>query len=306
MKNSIRWIILIVVFLIAFTVAGLALIPGPWTQPLRSAGFLPSPQLEVTYIDVGYLGPDQPGVIGDSILLQSSEGKVALIDGGYPNGLALAYLKAHNVTHIDLMVLTHPHDDHDGGLIDVLKTIPVDVLVTNGQPLNDSPLYADFEEAVQESGAERRIVKSGDNISFGSLTFQVLSPRKINPDTVNGNSIVMRLLDGKVSFLFTGDTQHLEETRLVDSGVPIQSTVLKIAHHGADTSSGPEFLMKVAPSVAIYSAGAGNVYQFPHEITLKNLHDLGVQIYGTDTNGTIVVRTDGKVYQVIPERGNAH
>jgi competence protein ComEC len=305
MKYSLGLIILIAVTLIIMTAVGLALISGPWTQPLRSAGILPSPQLEVTYIDVGYLGPDQPGVIGDSILLKSSEGKVALIDGGYPNGLALAYLKAHNITHIDLMILTHPHDDHDGGLIDVLKTIPVDLLVTNGQTLNDSSIYVDFEKAVEDSGIQTRIVKSREKIAFGSLSFQVLSPRKIDPDTVNGNSIVMRLADGKVSFLFTGDTQLLEETRLVNSGAPLQSTILKIAHHGADTSSSPDFLMAVAPSVAIYSAGTGNMYEFPHAITLKNLHDLGVPVYGTDLNGTIAVHTDGKTFEVIPERGKS-
>jgi competence protein ComEC len=278
------------------------IITGAWVAPLRAVGLLAPLELEVTYINVGDMGPDHPGVVGDSILLRSSEGRQVLIDGGFPNGSALAYLQAHNVDHLDLVVLTHAHDDHTGGLIEILKNIPVDLLVYNGQPL-DSPIFAELEAAIGSQNVTTRVVKAGDTLPFGSLKFQVLSPRKINPDSINNNSVVLRLVNGKVSFLFTGDTQHLEEARLVASGVPLQADIFKIPHHGADSSSSMAFLVEVAPTIAIYSVGTGNMYDFPHAVTLENLDALGTQVFGTDVNGTVTVITDGKTYSVNPERG---
>jgi competence protein ComEC len=295
-----RAMLLVVVLVLVLGAAAL-LVFSVLAVPLRKAGLLPPPSLEVTYINVGYLGSDQAGVVGDSILIRSSEGKVALIDGGFPNGFALAYLKAHQVTHLDLVVLTHPHDDHSGGLVDILKTIPADLFVSNGQPL-DSPVYADLQAVLQDRKIKTRVVRSDDELPFGSLTFHVHSPREINPDSINNGSVVLRLIDGQVAFLFTGDTQKLEEDRLVHSGDPLRADILKLAHHGADTSSLPAFIAKVKPAVAIYSVGAGNKYDFPHQVTLDTLHKAGAVIYGTDVNGTIVVTTDGKTYQVIPER----
>lgn len=287
-------------------VAGMAgvTVTGAWGYPLRTIGLVPPPQVEVTYIDVGDMGPNEKGVIGESILLRSSEGKTVLIDGGYPNQKAVSYLKSHNINDLDLVVLTHAHDDHTGGLIDVIRTIPVGRMVSNGQPL-DTPIYHQLEEAVRGAGLEIDVVKSGDKIPFGSLVFDVLSPAVINPDSVNINSIVMRLEVGKVAFLFTGDTEHLEEQRLLDSGQAQPVNILKIAHHASSTSSLPGFITAISPGVAIYSAGAGNEDGFPHAVTLETLRSAGATIYSTDMNGTIVVQTDGKSYQVLPERGGA-
>ncbi len=279
-----------------------AVLTGAWAAPLRAVGLIAPPQVEVDYINVGDMGPDQDGVVGDSILLRSSEGAQVLIDGGYPNGLALEFLKANQIDHLDMIVLSHAHDDHTGGLIAILKEIPVDVLVHNGQTL-DSAVYAEFQEAIKSSGVKTRVVKSGDKLPFGSLEFQVLGPRKINPDSVNNNSIVLRLVVGQVKFLFTGDLQHLEEERLLAVDAPIDVDILKIAHHGADTSSKAAFLEKVSPEVAIYSVGSHNMYDFPHRVTLENLHSMGAVIYGTDINGTVVVTTDGKRYEVILDHG---
>lgn len=287
----------------AIVAKGVLAAPEAWMARLRSAGLIDPLKLEVTYINVGYLGPDQAGVVGDSILLRSSEGKTVLIDGGYPNGLALAYLQAHQVTHLDMVVLTHPHDDHAGGLIDIIQTIPVDLFASNGQALEDSPVYAELQEAIRSRKVKTRVIRSDDRLPFGSLTFWVLSPRYLNPDAINDGSVVLRLVDDKVTFLFTGDTQPVEELRLVRSGDPLHADILKLAHHGADTSSAPEFIAEVAPAVAIYSVGAGNMYDFPSAITLDTVHAAGAKIYGTDRNGTIVVKTDGQTYEVIPERG---
>lgn len=253
----------------------------------------PVPQVEVNYIDVGQ---------ADSILLRSSEGKVALIDGGDKNFGALEYLQANNVTHIDLMVLTHRHDDHSGGLPEILSAIPVDRVVTNGQELLE-PVLSEWQTAFEESGAEASVVKAGDKIPFGSLTFQVLSPRKINPTSVNNNSVVLRLEVGQVSFLFTGDMQKLEEERLLKTGENLHVNILKVAHHAGDTSSSVPFIEKVLPDVAIYFSRTGNWFGFPHQGPLDTFKAFNIPVYGTDVNGTITVKTDGKTYTITTERG---
>ncbi len=253
------------------------------------------PELEVTFIDVG-----QGNVVGDAILLRSSEGKVALIDGGEKGNGALPYLTGKNITHIDLVVLTHAHQDHIGGLIDIIRSIPVDTVVTNGQQAHD-PFFHEFEQAVRASGAEVVVVKAGDTIPFGRLTFRVLSPRKIST-SMNNNSIVLRLVNGRVSFLFTGDMEEMEESRLLSVSAPVRANILKVAHHGASTSSSMAFLRKVRPAVAVYSAGPANNAGLPEQKALENLHDVGAEIYGTDMNGTITVLTDGWKYTVSPER----
>ena len=254
------------------------------------------PGLQVTFIDVG-----RGGNVGDSILFQTTEGKVMLIDGGEPNTGALEYLQAHGIDHIDIVLLTHHHQDHYGGLTDVLRSIPVDLVITNGDD-KDEPLYLEFKAALQASGAKTRVVKSGDKISLGRLTFHVLSPRKLNPSSTNNNSIVMRLPVGRVVFLFTGDMMELEEGRLIAARAPLKATILKIAHHAADTSSTGAFLTEVKPKLAIYSVGVGNIHGFPHQSTLDDLAAVGAEVYGTDEYGTIVVHTDGWSYDLTTER----
>ncbi|HZW02986.1 MAG TPA: MBL fold metallo-hydrolase, partial [Anaerolineaceae bacterium] len=123
--------------MLGLSLAGVT-VAGAWQPALRAAGLLPPPGLEVTFIDVGNVVPGEPGVVGEAIWLQTADGENALIDGGFPNPVVAAYLQDHGVTRLDLVVLTHAHDDHSGGLIDVLGSIPVDVLVHSGQTL-DSP-----------------------------------------------------------------------------------------------------------------------------------------------------------------------
>jgi competence protein ComEC len=250
------------------------------------------PEVTVTYFEVGQ---------GDSILIQTSEGKNMLIDGGYPDSRAMNKLRERNVTHLDVVLLTHQHDDHVGGLAEILRTIDVDQVIDNGHKI-ETPMFLDYQAALDDSNAEYRVVKSGDKISLGRLTFDVLSPRKINPSTINNNSIVMRLVVGKVSFLFTGDTQRLEEERLVATGKDLSATIFKVPHHASETSTSSEFLVKVSPEVAIYTAEFGNIHAFPHQVTLDNLAAVKAKVYGTDVNGTITVTTDGKTYTLTIER----
>lgn len=263
---------------------------------------LPPPTVQIDYIDVGHLGSE--GVVGDSILLTSSEGKVVLIDGGYQGAGALEFLQKRGITYIDMIVLSHPHDDHASGLIDILNTISVGRLVTNGHTLDDSSLYKDYQKAVETSKVKVQIVKAGATLPFGRLSFKVLAPPTVIKEIGhNNNSIVLRLEVGRISFLFVGDAMKMEEEWMMNAGVPLHVNVLKVGHHGDDTASAPVFLETVKPEVAIYSAGEGNMHHLPKQETLDNLLQVGADVYGTDMNGTITVLTDGKTYSVKTERG---
>lgn len=146
--------------------------------------------------------------------------------------------------------------------------------------------------------AEYVEVKQGDTLPFAGMTFQVLNPYTTTGDDLNNNSVVLRLVYGQVSFLFTGDAQQDAEARMIADGFPLKADILKVGHHGSHTSSSEAFLAQVKPVVAIYSAGAGNTYGHPHAETIAALNAVGAKIYGTDQNGTISVTTEGNTYEI--------
>lgn len=244
--------------------------------------------MEVDFIDVGQ---------GDAILIQSSDGMTVVIDGGEQGSGELSYLQSKHVGHVDLMVATHPHSDHIGGLVDVLGSIPVTKVVTNGQP-NTTGVYEKFLDGIANAKAEYIEAKRGDTLQAGSLSFQVLSPVSAASGDINNNSLVVRLVVGKVVFLFTGDAQTDAETSMVAANLPLNADILKVGHHGSRTSSSLAFLNQVKPAVAVYMAGVNNSYGHRHPETIASLKTVGAQIYGTDINGTVSVTTDGNTYQI--------
>lgn len=267
--------------------------PPPSEAPVTLTAGASAGLLQVHFIDVGQ---------GDAELIVSPDGGIALIDGGEADSGVLGYLQSHGVSKLDLVVTTHPHADHIGGLVQVLKTLPVAEVVTNGQ-LTTTLTYEHFLDAIAEAGSEYVEVKRGDTIPFGNLTFQVLNPQSTTGDDLNNNSLVLRLVYGASSFLFMGDADQAAEASILSMGLPIQADILKVGHHGSATASSPAFLGAVKPEIAVYSAGAGNPYGHPHPETLAALSATGVQVYGTDVNGSVVVSADNAgVYKVEAER----
>jgi beta-lactamase superfamily II metal-dependent hydrolase len=262
-------------------------VPTPPPTPTLTTTEGTLPQLQVHYIDVGQ---------GDSILLDLGTTDV-LIDGGDGHTDIVPYLQQHVHGDIEVMVATHSHSDHVGGLRAVLDAFKVDQVWTNGQG-EDSLTYIDFAGKVNAENADIEVARRGDTISTGSLTFKVLNPEASLPSDVNGNSIVLELDYGNVSFLFTGDAQKDSEASIIAAGEVHHVDILKVGHHGSRTSSSEEFLNMVKPEVAIYMAGVGNIYGHPHPETISALQSVGAQIYGTDTCGTITVTTDGSSYTV--------
>ncbi len=248
--------------------------------------------LSIHYIDVGQ---------GDAILVQAPGGQAALIDGGEEGTGVVQYLQTKGVQKLDVVIATHPHSDHIGGLIEVLKVIHVDKVITNGQ-MHTTSTYERFLDAIASAKADYQEVKRGDIIFVGGFSFVVLNPVTTNGNDLNENSIVLRLVYEQVSFLFDGDAGAVAEGDMLASGLPISANILKVGHHGSRSASSPAFLAQVKPAVAIYSAGRGNDYGHPHAETLANLKAVGAQIYGTDINGTVIVTSDGSGYSIETEK----
>jgi len=266
------------------------------TETNSAPAFTPVPpagsKLLMHVIDVGQ---------GDSILFQTPDGKTILIDGGEARSGVIPYLKQLGITNIDVMVATHPHADHIGGLVEVLGAIPVSKVITNGEPHTTST-YEQFLDAIAAAKAEYVEVRRGDVISVGSINFQALSPVADTNEDMNENSVVLQVTFGKTTILLMGDAGAETERDLIASGLPLKADILKVGHHGSKYSSTPEFLSIVDPDVAIYSAGKNNTYGHPAPETLAALSAAGATIYGTDQNGTVVVTIDENGYTITAQK----
>lgn len=266
------------------------------SQPIEvSAVTLPEPEppseqetLAVHFIDVGQ---------GDSILLDLGHIEV-LIDGGDKSPGVVSYIDDYVDGPLEVMVATHPHADHIGGLIAVLDAFEVYKILLNGDT-STSQTYSQFMSAVNSEGAEVSVYGRGLVFGIDSLDFDVLHPVDLS-GTINNNSLVLSLSYGQVDFLFTGDAEQEAEASMLADGVVPDVEILKIGHHGSRTASSIEFLQAAKPECAIYMAGEGNSYGHPHEETITNLCRVGAEIYGTDIHGTITVTTNGVTYNVLP------
>ncbi len=252
----------------------------------------PSEILEVHFIDVGQ---------GDSILIDLGSEEI-LIDGGDRSPGVVSYLGNYVDGSLEAVVATHPHADHIGGLISVLGSFEVEEIWHNGDTAT-SKTYSEFMEAVQSEVADVHIGKRGDVIHVGDLLLTILNPSKPD-DTTNNNSLVLSLSYGDIDFLFTGDAEvEAEADMLISSVVPVPDIeILKVGHHGSRTACSNDFVAITSPEIAVYMAGEGNRYGHPHAETITKLYNIGAEIYGTDTHGTIVILTDGKDYELQLEK----
>lgn len=250
-------------------------------------------QFEVHYIDVGQ---------ADSALVKC-DGETMLIDGGNvaDSSLIAAYLKQEDISTLDYVVCTHAHEDHVGGLSGALSVAQAERVYA---PVSgaDSKAYTNFKKKVMEQGLETENPYVGETISLGNSTVEFLGPIEENKNDLNNTSIVLKVTYGDTSFLFTGDAERGEEADILESGANLKSTVLKVGHHGSETSTSYPFLREVMPQYAVISVGEGNSYGHPHEETLSRLNDAGVEIYRTDLNGNIIMTSDGQNITVVTEK----
>jgi beta-lactamase superfamily II metal-dependent hydrolase len=249
----------------------------------------PPVSLTVHFIDVGQ---------GDSILIDLGETEV-LIDGGSKGTGAANYIDAYVDGPLETIVVTHPHEDHIGGLPDVFDKYDVKEVWLNGETAT-SKAYTDLMNAINTEGSIVHEAKRGMSIQVGTIVFSVLNPETPLTDDVNNNSIVLRLSYGETDFLFMGDAQKQAESSMLS--LLTSTEILKVGHHGSDTSSSTNFLNVVKPEIAIISVAKVNSYHHPAQVTLDDLTAIGATIYKTSDSGTITVTTDGNTYTVQTEK----
>ena len=244
-------------------------------------------ELLVHFIDVGQ---------ADCILIEQGDFAM-LIDGGNREDgqLVVSYLEQQGIEELTAVVCTHAHEDHVGGLPSVLAVYPVQEVYAPTKTYA-SNVFDNFLYYVDQQGLEVTIPQPGDQIAAGELEITVLGPVQSYADP-NDTSIVLRLDYGQTSFLFTGDMETTAENDMLDYGADVDVDVLKVGHHGSNTSTGYRFLYEVSPAYAVISVGEDNSYGHPHEEPLSRLKDAGCTIFRTDELGTILAVSDGSEVQ---------
>ena len=246
---------------------------------------LPATEIKVHFIDVGQ---------ADAIYIELPDNNDILIDGGNvaDGPLVVNYLKAQGVDDIELMIATHPYEDHIGGLPYVLNEFVVKEILDSGKTEASSV----FEAFSYAANAEDCPWVSGSfqTYSFGNVTLKILTGSTAW-NNANDYPVVCLLDTGNVEFLFTGDVEGSAESILPGD---ISAKILKVGHHGSNSSTTDSFLARVNPEVAIISVGAGNSYGHPSNEVLTRLHSAGAEIYRTDEQGTIIVTTNGNTYSI--------
>ncbi|HBG00267.1 MAG TPA: MBL fold metallo-hydrolase [Firmicutes bacterium] len=244
-------------------------------------------EMQVFYLDVGQ---------AESTLLRGSDFTILIDAGSWGNRDVLEFLHSVGVETINLFIITHPHADHIGQAAEVLRTLEVLEVWMSGYE-HTTQLFEDVLDAVLEGDADYYEPRAGEVFDFGQLRVEVLHPEEIGAN-LHDSSIVVRASYGEITFLFTGDAERRSENKMLQRGLPLSAQILQLGHHGSRTSSSLDFLVAVDPEVAVYSAGLGNIFDHPHEEVVNRLRILGIPLYGTDRNGTMVVSTDGSSYSL--------
>lgn len=280
---------LLILFLALSSCGDAAFLPGGKPKPAYEGA---KGNLSVHFLDVGQ---------ADAALLLCGD-EAMLIDGGNvaDSSLVAAYLKEQGVTHLNYLIDTHAHEDHVGGLSGALNVCSVDTVFAPVKDY-DSKAFRDFSKYVSLQKKSITIPKPGDTFSLGSAKVEVLAPQAQYQDE-NNSSIVVKVTHGKNSFLFTGDAERQSEQDMLAAGVDLSATVLKVGHHGSDSSTTYPFLREVMPKYAVISVGKDNSYGHPQDSVLSRLRDAGATVYRTDYQGHIVAISDQKTLRFTTEK----
>lgn len=253
--------------------------------------------LEIHFIDVGQ---------GDCSLIMW-EGASMLIDCGEREQAETVkkYLKKQGVKKLDYIIATHPHSDHIGGMGDIISEFEVGKVITPRVSEDMTPTtktYERFLQALKDKSLKLTAAKPDTTYTLSSTAasaaeksppkFEVLAPVK-DYDDLNNYSVVIRLTYGSTSYLFTGDAEKEAELDILENGADVDADVLKVGHHGSSTSSCDEFYEAVSPEICVIQCGEGNSYGHPHKETIDTINSSGAKVYRNDTDGTVIVYSDG-------------
>ena len=247
-------------------------------------------ELQVYYIDVGQ---------ADSILIINKEDAMLIDAGNNEDGEDVVnFIKDKGITKLDYVVGTHPHEDHIGGLDDVINSNIEIENVLMPKIETTTKTFEDVVDAISNKGLTVKAPSKGDTFTLGDSNLEVMTDSILDEDNLNLSSITLRLQYGNNSFLFMGDSEKENEKTITWP----KTDVLKVGHHGSDTSSSEEFLNEVKPSISIIMAEKGNSYGLPKEEIVERLENVGSKVYRTDENGTIEVTSDGNNINVTTKK----
>lgn len=241
-----------------------------------------SSDLRVFFIDVGQ---------ADCILVQSN-GENMLIDAGNnADGKKISnYFKALGIKKFKYVVGTHPHEDHIGGLDNIIRDFDVNK-VFMPDVVSTTTTYTSILDELEKQNKKVTIPKTGSKYKIGNAEFTIIYLDD-DPEDLNNDSIIIKLAYGKQSFLFMADAESKVEERIINKD--ISATVLKVGHHGSRYGSTTDFLNKVNPKYVVVSCGKNNDYGHPHKEFLKRIKKIKAEVYRTDKMGTILFETNGK------------
>ncbi|WP_313413120.1 stalk domain-containing protein [Sedimentibacter sp.] len=247
--------------------------------------------LKVHFIDVGQ---------ADCILIELPNGEEVLIDAGNKgdSNTIINYINNLGIDDIEYFILTHFHEDHIGSAPNILDEFDI-LKIYIPDTTTDTQIYKETIQAIERENAEVIKAKGGTNIiDTDLLDFDILAPNSMWYSEMNEFSIVTKLVYGDTSFLFTGDAESVSELEMVRVGFDLDVDLLKVGHHGGETSTSQIFLDAVAPKYAVISVGEGNTYGHPHDKALSRLTAAGAKIYRTDEQGTIIATTDSSTITI--------
>lgn len=247
-------------------------------------------ELSVHFLDVGQ---------ADAILILDGDKTMMIDTGDWPNGedkaYMLSYIESLGITVIDYLVLTHPDADHIGGAPEVINTFDVkNCIMPNAT--KTSAVFERTIKALEDNEVNVILPVPGDDYTLKNASFRILAPINEKYKDSNDYSVVLRMQYGEKSILFTGDAETLSESEMLEkyTAADLKADVLKVGHHGSSTSSTQTFLDLVDPDYAVISCGVGNSYGHPHSAVIDRLNARELALFRTDTQGTIVLKTDGK------------
>ena len=244
-------------------------------------------ELMISYMDVGQGDAAYTKVNGNDILIDA---------GPRSNSKELLeQLKAKNIDDFELVIATHPHEDHIGGMVDVFKEYEVKAFYSP-KITHTTKTYENLVKAVKDEGLKTKELKGGMVIDLGEgAKFEVFTPQKSEYEELNDYSPIMKLSFGDTSYLFTGDAEKLaEEEALAKYKTSLDSDVIKFGHHGSSSSSSNAFIEAVSPKYGIISCAKDNKYGHPHRETLDIIKKYNIKTFRTDTDGEIILTSDGK------------
>lgn len=252
-------------------------------------------KLTVHFIDVGQ---------GDGILIQQGT-KNMLIDAGTNEDekLMVNYLNKQGIKKLDVVIGTHPHEDHIGGMDAVIKNFSIGAIYMP-KVTNTTKTFEDVLTAIKAKGLKVNAPTAGSTFKLGDATCTILAPNGSQYEDLNNYSLVIKVTYGTKSFLFTGDAEAISEKEMINKKYNLKADVLKVGHHGSSSSTSADFLKAVNPTFAVISMAKGNDYGHPHKETMALLKAKSIKVYRTDECGTIIATSDGKTIAFNVKQGS--